>query len=327
VSVVVPAHAGGAVLAACLRSIAASSPPALEVIVACDGEPPGVGSLAAETGSRLLRSPRQRCAAAARNAGARAASGDVILFLDSDVAVPGDLVARVAAWFDEQPELAALIGSYDDDPAAPQLVSRYRNLLHHFIHQTARAEATTFWGGCGAVRRSVFLGTGGFDESYASASVEDIELGARLAAAGAVLRLDRTLQVKHLKRWTVGSFLWTDLVRRALPWARLMLRERRMPNDLNLRTRHRASAAVAVGVAAALVGCAYDSAALVAAGALLAAFVALNLGFLGFLWRRHGAALALVAVPLHLLHHLAGVAGFAVALASHLLRPLRARRA
>ena len=53
----------------------------------------------------------------------------------------------------EEPGIAAVFGSYDDEPGAPNLVSQYRNLLHHFVHQTGRTEASTFWTGCGAVRR------------------------------------------------------------------------------------------------------------------------------------------------------------------------------
>ena len=51
--------------------------------------------------------------------------------------------------------------------------------------------------------------------------------------------------------------------------------------------------------------------------AFLLAFVLLNLNFLRFLRRRRGLLLALVAVPLHVLHNLAGAAGFALALAGH----------
>ena len=43
-------------------------------------------------------------------------------------------------------------GSYDDTPTDRGFVSRYKNLLHHYVHQTARREASTFWTGLGAVR-------------------------------------------------------------------------------------------------------------------------------------------------------------------------------
>ena len=54
------------------------------------------------------------------------------------------------------PALTAVMGSYDDTPSEPGLVSQYRNLLHHFVHQVGREKASTFWAGCGAVRRGAF---------------------------------------------------------------------------------------------------------------------------------------------------------------------------
>jgi GT2 family glycosyltransferase len=320
VSVVVPTHAATPALAACLRSLAASRPRPHEVLLVRDGDVPGVDALAAEAGAILLHTETRRGAASARNAGARAASGDVVLFLDSDVAAPPDLVGRVAEAFDAQPGLTAAIGSYDAEPSAPAFVSQYRNLLHHYVHQTSASDASTFWGACGAIRRRALLDAGGFDESYGAASIEDIELGVRLRRAGATLRLDPTLQVKHLKRWTFASFLWTDVFRRALPWTRLMLREGHMPNDLNLRVRHRLALVTSLALVASLPALALGGFAIAVPPGLLAVFVALNAGFFAFLWRTR-PLLAVAAVPLHVLHNLAGGAGFALGLVAHVLGP------
>jgi hypothetical protein len=43
----------------------------------------------------------------------------------------------VEAQFAGDPHLAGLIGSYDDEPAAQNFLSQYKNLFHHYIHQTA----------------------------------------------------------------------------------------------------------------------------------------------------------------------------------------------
>jgi hypothetical protein len=45
--------------------------------------------------------------------------------------------------------LEALVGSYDAEPAASGLVSQYKNLLHHYMHQHGRREAATFWSAAG----------------------------------------------------------------------------------------------------------------------------------------------------------------------------------
>ena len=315
VSVVVPAYRSDATLAACLRSVAALRPPPLESILACDGHAPGLESLAAEAGFRLVGYPDRSGPARARNAGAQAATGDVLLFLDSDVSVPPDLVARLGEVFDAHPDAVAVIGSYDDTPADPGLVSRYRNLLHTYVHQTSSEAASSFWAGCGAIRRSFYLRLGGFDESYSRPSIEDIELGYRVRREGGAIRLAKHLQVKHLKRWTLASFLWTDLTRRALPWTRLILRGPRPPYDLNLSWRHRASLAACAGLTLFAALSPFGPAWGWLAAACAMAFVALNRGFLAFLWRSSGPRLAFAALPLHLLHYLAGGLGFIIGLA------------
>src|SRR5581483_7504850 len=105
-------------------------------------------------------------------------------------------------------------------------------------------QATTFWAGCGAIRRSVFLEFGGFDERYSSPAIEDIELGYRLSRAGRKLALRPDIQVAHLKHWGFLSMMRVDFFYRALPWSELTLESGRMPNDLNLRISQRISVAV-----------------------------------------------------------------------------------
>ena len=59
-------------------------------------------------------------------------------------------------------------------------LSQYKNLLHHFVHQGSSSDATTFWAGCAAVDRKVFVDIGGFDAArYDQPSIEDIEMGYR----------------------------------------------------------------------------------------------------------------------------------------------------
>jgi GT2 family glycosyltransferase len=129
-----------------------------------------------------------------------------------------------------------VFGSYDDQPRDKGLVSQYRNLLHHYVHQTANCDASTFWAGCGAVRRSVFTEVGGFHENFRPiCSIDDIELGYRLRRAGHRILLDKDLQGTHLKRWTLWSVISTDITHRAIPWARLVIESKNAPNDLNLK--------------------------------------------------------------------------------------------
>jgi GT2 family glycosyltransferase len=287
------------------------------MIVVIDGIDRSFAQLAESIGATVVTLPESLGPSVARNRGAQAARGDLLFFVDADVELAPDSVVRVGEVFDREPELAALIGSYDDAPAQPGFLSQYRNLLHHYVHQHGRAEASTFWGACGAIRRAVFQDLGGFDESIAVPSVEDIELGSRLRRAGHRIALVKDLQVKHLKRWEVGDMISTDLLRRAAPWTELMLRDGRLLNDLNVKTADRLSVLLAFVVLGALVAGWFWPPVFV--GSLTAALLlfALNVHLYRFYARRRGVAFAFGSVFWHWIYLLVCGLGFAVGVVRH----------
>jgi GT2 family glycosyltransferase len=256
--------------------------------------------------------------AAARNEGARRAAGDVLVFVDADVVAHGDALGRIRAALAADPGLAGVFGAYDDAPEAPGVVSAFRNLLHHHVHSEGAGEADTFWAGLGALRREAFDAVGGFDERYEHPSVEDVELGVRLADRGFRVRLDPAIRGTHLKRWTLGAMVKTDVLRRGIPWIVLLLERRRAPTSLNLGWRHRLSAAASVAGALALLR-GRPKAALGTAGVL----VVLNGRFYALVTRRRGPAAGAAAVGLHALHHLCGAASIPAGAAVYLARVVR----
>jgi cellulose synthase/poly-beta-1,6-N-acetylglucosamine synthase-like glycosyltransferase len=187
---------------------------------------------------------RRRGPSYARNRAAEVAKGEILLFLDSDVCVKSDTLSKIARSFEADAELAALMGSYDSTPACEDFLSQYRNLMHAYVHQHGAELASTFWSGCGAIRRTIFLEHSGFNEGYGRPAVEDIELGYRLIRAGHKIVLDRTIDVTHRKRWTFWSLVKTDIMDRGIPWTELILRDHVMPNDLNLQLSQRVSVAL-----------------------------------------------------------------------------------
>lgn len=309
-------------LEACLESAARLEPAPREVIVTIDGADPSVIEAANRRGFRVVSNPAAPGVSATRNAGARTATSEIIAFADSDVLLRKDHITRLARAFADHPEASAVIGSYDDQPAAPGLVSRYRNLLHHYTHQHGSREARTFWAGCGAVKRTAIEDVGGFDENYRLPSVEDIELGYRLRQAGRRIRLVPDWQVKHLKKWRLRDLIFTDIGRRAIPWTKLLRREKRLDNDLNIDHSSRLSAAL-VCVAAVALGAGFFWRPAFLLGALLLALpTALNWGFYRFLARTNGWVFAISAIPLHWLYFLGATVGFAL---GHLGSPNQAR--
>ena len=255
VSVIVPAFNAETTIGLCLEAVQGARP--FEILLIDDGSTDRTNEIAEKYGARILKTQGRSGPAAARNIGALEARGNVLFFVDADVQMYRNTVDRVREAFAGDPSLDALIGSYDDSPADPDFLSQYKNLMHCYVHQRGRSEASTFWSGCGAIRRDVFLANSGFSNDYSRPAIEDIELGYRLVQAGRKIRLDHDLQVKHLKRWTFWGLVKTDIFDRGIPWSELILRDRNMPNDLNLQLSQRVSVAlvyllVAVALAVAI---------------------------------------------------------------------------
>jgi GT2 family glycosyltransferase len=326
VSVVIPVHNGVSDLRHALAALAASTVTPFECVVVDDGSEMDPEPVTSSFRCRLIRTGVRRGPGFARNLGASFCSGNVLLFIDSDVRVRPDTVQRVMRRFTEDPELATLIGSYDNTPAHPSFLSQYRNLLHTWTHQTASEQASTFWGACGAIRADVFRQCGGFRATCAHPSTEDIELGYRLKAMGFRMALDHELTVTHGKRWTLGRMVRTDVFDRAVPWTELILSRQRFPDDLNISRRRRVSL-ILVWLAALLGSLAIVrhgfSPAIAAIGALLVSIV-LDFSFYRFLARCRGPLFALASMPLYVLFQFCSGVGFALGCARWALRRERA---
>ncbi len=305
ISVVVPVYNNPADLRECLSALLAESCSQSEIIVVDDASTDGTVAVAQALGAQVFRLSKNSGPAAARNHGAEHARGSILFFVDADVVVAGGVIDRVAKFFDEHPEVAAVFGSYDDSPRATGIVSRYRNLLHHFVHQNSNPEAATFWAGCGAVRRRVFRAVNGFDERrYPKSSIEDIELGYRLRQAGYRIVLDKGLQGKHLKRWTFRTVVSTDVRNRAVPWTRLILERKTAPKDLNLKPTQRISGLLVMmasflGIISAIM----PSILFLVAGAIVTVIV-LNRHLYAFFFKRHGFLFSTASIVLHLFYFL-----------------------
>jgi glycosyltransferase involved in cell wall biosynthesis len=326
ISVIIPVYNGEKFLPVCLNALVGNSYKHYELIVVDDCSTDRSPYISREKGALVLKMPRQTGPGGARNLGAQQARGEVLFFVDADCVVKPDTLDRVAKTFVDYPDVAATFGSYDDEPAEKNFISQYKNLFHRFVHQEARSEAETFWAGCGAIRRDTFLAVNGFDaERYPRPAIEDIELGYRLRARGHRILLDKQLQAKHLKRWTMKSMLHADIFCRAVPWSMLMFESKAVLNDLNLQTTDRISAALLGLSLMFLPFLILKPQLLLLIVVLLGTIPILNHRLYRFFFRHKGLGFAILAFPLHLLYYFYSSVTFVLCWLKHHFRQQRLR--
>ncbi|MGI9185756.1 MAG: glycosyltransferase [Solirubrobacteraceae bacterium] len=184
VSCVIPAGNAEAFVAQAIQSVLDQTYQPLECIVVDDGSTDGTARILERFGRRI-RVVRQsnRGVSAARNAGARAAAGDFVAFLDADDLWDPTKTERQMARFAAEPGLGLVYcalrrvdesGSRLSSPAAPDPATALRQTL--LLEPPFVSVAQT-----GVVPRTVFLASGGFDERLSVAA--DSDLTWRLACA------------------------------------------------------------------------------------------------------------------------------------------------
>ena len=319
-SVIVPVLNGRAILPESIGAVLASdlARDEWELIVVDDGSSDGSGEWAREHVDLVLEVDDGPLGpGCARNRAAARARGSILVFVDADVCVHTDALSKFRRAFEAHEHIGAVFGAYDDSPRAPEFLSQYRNLYHRYVHLMGAGEAETFWAGCGAVRRELFLSLGGFDTvAYPRPQIEDIELGYRIRDRGWTVLLDPTIEATHLKRWTLKSIVKTDLLDRGVPWMRLLLGdgpEGPRRGTLNVGGFEKFKiAAMGVATASTLIGIAlWEGRLVLVAAACLAVIVLMNLPVYAWFAARRSWSFAAGVIPLNLLYYfISGLAAF-----------------
>jgi GT2 family glycosyltransferase len=223
ISVVVPNRNGAATIGWCLSAAFASDYPRFEVVVVDDASEDGSVEAIRAFPCRLVRLAGHGGVSRARNAGARAATGELLFFVDADCLLRRETLSLAAAAYGEHHN-RVLGGTYTPLPADRDFFSRFQSVfIHHF--ETKRAEPDYVAAHAMAVDAGLFERSGGFLEGSflgVAASVEDVELSHRLRRAGCELVLDPRIQVQHVFRFSLGRSLG-NAARKARTWTRYSL--------------------------------------------------------------------------------------------------------
>ena len=325
-AVIVPAWNAEDTLGPCLTAIFNSDRRPDEVYVYNDGSSDMTGTLARRLGATVLDNfgpsvgpgvGRHRCAAET--------DADILVFVDADVEVHPEAIGLLEAEIQASEDIGAAFGSYDDEPHCHHLAAKYTNLRHHYMHHHSKREATTFWTGLGAIRSQVYKAEGGFDGQFTKPSIEDVELGARLIKKGWKIRLQPAAQGKHWKDWTLTQLWETDILRRAVPWSRLIISGQTEGMDLNLTLKEKAVSLLAhsvwlTGILSLFVHTFWPVFATTVAG-----YLVLNAGILMLFLRKGGLQLFLAGAFLQWSYHVYASVTFGVVLARHMLRQVTPR--
>jgi hypothetical protein len=333
VSVIVPNYNKERTLHACLTAVYAQTPPPAEVIVVDDASTDRSRQIAARFPCTVLTFPSNRGVSAARNAGAARATGDVLFFVDSDIALaPGALAAAVRA-LRTHPDCGVVQGIYDLRPLYDDgPVEAYKTLFEHYWRRRATGVTTSTMFALTAVPRAVFDLVGGFDERLRDA--EDVEFGTRLPRRYAI-RVSDEIVGRHDDVDRLRPYL-SELLRRAVTYADAVVAARWQRTgagtDTGRRQPHPVDVASVVGMAAT--GLAVAAVPLVVVSpwlgllpiTLLTTAVVADRELLAFALRHRGPGFLIYATWLRLMTHLTEFVGMGLGVCAALLRRLRAGR-
>jgi len=206
-SVIVPARDAAQTLGDCLRGLRSQTlgSDRYEVIVVDDGSSDDTFRIGEAGADRLIHQPPSG-PAAARNTGARAARGELLVFTDADCTPTPDFLERLSAAF-QNPEIVAAKGAYRTEQR--RLVPRFvqQEYQHKYDRMARQATIDFIDTYAAAYRRRVFLENGGFDVSYPTASVEDQELSFRLAGKGYRMAFVPTAIVLHRHDRSMAEYI------------------------------------------------------------------------------------------------------------------------
>jgi O-antigen biosynthesis protein len=205
VSVVVCAYNEERRLRECLASLEQVDYPDLEVIVCDDGSTDATLAIAGDFPFTVLALPHAGLSVA-RNAGLRAATGEIVAYLDADAACHPEWPYHLALSL-EDPQLVATGGPnlpFADAPFVEHAVSFSPGSPQHVLVADDRAEHVP---GCNmAFRKEALEGVGGFDAIYTAAG-DDVDLCWRLLDTGGQIGFSPAAQIRHHRRDSITGYL------------------------------------------------------------------------------------------------------------------------
>jgi mycofactocin system glycosyltransferase len=212
VSIVIPVKDRAGELARCLESIHKLTYPLnlLQIIVVDDGSRDASAAVAKEYGAVVVPSGGTgRGPAAARNAGAQVATGEILAFIDSDCTASEEWLLELLPAFDAAQ--TAAVGGLVDGMCRESAIDRYEAVMSSLSlgkreRSGSSGDDTFYLPSCNLlVRRAVFARAGGFKDGMHVG--EDVDLTWRLRDQGWTITYLPKGRVYHEHRSSARSFM------------------------------------------------------------------------------------------------------------------------
>jgi len=218
ISVIIPTYNNQETIEECLRSVRQSVFHDYELIVADSGSRDATPSIAASYADQVITLPGTPHRGRTRNCGLKAAQGEIVVNIDSDVLIKPDTLDKIVRYFSRHPQIDALTGLLDKEHPNLDFFSQYKNLYMHYVFKKLPERINFLYGSIYAIRRQVA-------EIYDSEIkiADDTALGQKLATCGKRIALVNDLEVVHLKKYNLFSFIKNDF-KIPYDWAKIFLK-------------------------------------------------------------------------------------------------------
>ena len=207
ISIIIPVYNSSLTLKECLGAVLDSSFKNFEVIIVSDNSPDNSVVIARQYQCKIIELPKNKGPAFARNRGAQVSSGDILLFIDSDVIIKNDALNYLNDMF-FQNEIDAIQGIYSHKPTYESIATQYQMSYNcYYIWPKNKKYASTLSTCCLAIRKKIFLNLKGFNVNFKRPSAEDEEFGYFLIDKGYKILILRELNVEHRVNYNLKHFI------------------------------------------------------------------------------------------------------------------------
>lgn len=219
-SVIIPTYFAQKTIERCLSAIRTSTYKKYELIIVDDASRDNTVDIAQRFTQNIIQNPKNLGKIETRKIGVHKARGKIIVNIDQDVVIRSDTLGIIANYFAKHHNVDALTCLLSKHEPFTNFTSQYKNLYMHYYFKRLPKHVHFLYGSLYAIRKKAI----NKDRATVKAA-EDTEEGQMLMQNEKTIALLKSLEVVHLKQYTLTSLIKNDFI---IPfgWAQIFLKYR-----------------------------------------------------------------------------------------------------